>query len=74
MEKDKAVSLILALKGPAVELLEKEPPGSQDTYAELIKGLELRYGDECMRDVYCTQLRARKQQDVYKRQVLKHVW
>ena len=27
----------------------------------LIKALELRYGDKHLRDVYCTQLRARRQ-------------
>ena len=30
-------------------------------YAELIKALELRYGDKHLRDVYCTQLRTRRQ-------------
>ena len=30
-EKDKAVSLILALKGPAAQLLQKVPPDSQNT-------------------------------------------
>ena len=60
-EKDKAVSLVLALKGPTAELLQKVPPDSQNTYAELIKALELRYGDKHLRDVYCSQLRARRQ-------------
>ena len=62
-EKDKAVSLVLALKGPAAELLHKVPPESQNIYAELIKALELRYGDKHLRDaVSYTHL------DVYKRQ------
>ena len=60
-EKDKAVLLVLTLKGPAAELLQKVPPGSQNTYTELIKALELWYGDKHLRDVYCTQLRARLQ-------------
>ena len=55
-EKDKAVSLVLALKGLAAELLQKVPPDSQNTYAELLKALELRYGDKHLRDVYCTCL------------------
>ena len=38
-EKDKAVSLVLALKGPAAELLNKVPPDNQNTYSELIKAL-----------------------------------
>ena len=41
MERDKAVSHVLALKGPAAELLQKMPPDSQNTYAKLIKTLEL---------------------------------
>ena len=57
-EKDKAIFLNLALKGPTAELLQKVPPDSQNTYTELITGLELRYGDKHLRDVYCTQLRA----------------
>ena len=60
-KKDEAVSLVLALKGPVAELLQKVPPDSQNIYAELIKALELQYGDKHLRDVYCTQLRARKQ-------------
>ena len=38
--QDIAVSLVQALKEPAAELLQKVPPD-----AELIKSLELRYGD-----------------------------
>ena len=59
--RDRAVSLVLSLKGPAAELQQKVPTDSQNIYAELIKALELRYGDKHLRDVYCTQLRARRQ-------------
>ena len=45
-EKDKAVSLVLALNGSAAELLQKVPPDSQNIYAQLIKALESRYGDK----------------------------
>ena len=41
-EKDKAVSLVPTLKGPATELLQKVPPDSQNIYDELIKALELQ--------------------------------
>ena len=61
-EKNKVVSIVLALKGPAEELLQKVPPDSQTIYAELIKALELHYGD--IHSVSYTHL------DVYKRQVL----
>ena len=37
------------------------PPDSQNIYAELIKVLELPYGDKHLQDVYCTQLKARRQ-------------
>ena len=47
-KKKKAISLVLALKGSATELLEKVPPDSQNTCAELIKALELRYGDTAL--------------------------
>ena len=50
-DRDKAVSLVLALKGPAAELLQKVPPDSQNIYAEMINALELRYGDKHLRDV-----------------------
>ena len=36
-EKEKAVSLFLALEGLAAELLQKVPPDCQNTYTELIK-------------------------------------
>ena len=45
-DKEKAVSLVLALTEPATELLQKVPHVSQNTYAELMKALELRYGDK----------------------------
>ncbi len=60
-EKDKAVSLVLALNEPTPELLQKVPPDSQNIYDELIKALELRYGDKHLRDVYSAQLRTRWQ-------------
>ena len=55
------ISLAVSLKGPAAELLQKVPPDSQNIYAELIKALELRYGDKHLREVYYAQLRTRRQ-------------
>ena len=48
-------------KRPAAELLQTVPPDSQNIYAELIKALELLYGDKHLREVYYAQLRTRRQ-------------
>ena len=60
-EEEKGLSLILALKGPAAEVIHKVPSNSQNVYAELTKALELRYGDQHLCEVYREQLKARQQ-------------
>ena len=44
--KTRLFHLFSHLKGPAAELLQKVPPDSQNTYAELVIALELQYGDK----------------------------
>ena len=56
-----AVSLVLVLKEPGAKLIQNMAPDNQNTYAEFIKALKLRYGDKRLQDVYCTQLRTRRQ-------------
>ena len=60
-EEEKGLSLILALKGPVAELIQKVPSDSQNVYAELTKALELRYGDQHLCEVYREQLKVRRQ-------------
>ena len=60
-EEEKGLSLILALKGPAAELIQKVPPENQNIYAKLTKALELRYGDKHLCEVYRELLKARRQ-------------
>ena len=50
-----------SIKKDLLRLLQKVPLDSQNTYAELIKALELRYGDKHLREVYYAQLRTRRQ-------------
>ena len=59
-EEDKCFSLILALKGPATELVQKMPSDSQNTYAEFTNALELQYNEERLCDVYHVPLKARQ--------------
>ena len=58
-EKVTAISLVQVLKGFTAELLQKVPSDSQNTSSELVKALKLQYGLQHLRDVYCTQTRAR---------------
>lgn len=56
--EEKATALILALRGPASELLQTV---DQRNYNALVKALELRYGDEHLQDVHRVQLKTRQQ-------------
>ena len=51
--RKRAISLVITLKGPDAELLQKVPPDSLNICDELINALELRYDDdEHLHDVY----------------------
>lgn len=60
-DKAKAAGLILALRGPALAILQTIPPSMQEDYYTIINALELRFGDQHLTEVYFTQLKARVQ-------------
>ncbi|UYV83739.1 hypothetical protein LAZ67_23002403 [Cordylochernes scorpioides] len=60
-ETEKVTNLILALRGPALDLLQAVPRADQQSYAMLMGELELRYGEQHLRQVYQAQLKLRRQ-------------
>ncbi|UYV69827.1 hypothetical protein LAZ67_7000901 [Cordylochernes scorpioides] len=60
-ETEKVTNLIVALRGPALDLLRAVPRADQQSYAMLMGELELRYGEQHLRQVYQAQLKLRRQ-------------
>ncbi|UYV68110.1 hypothetical protein LAZ67_5003085 [Cordylochernes scorpioides] len=60
-ETEKVTNLIVALRGPALDLLQAVPRADQQSYAMLMRELELRYGEQHLRQVYQAQLKLRRQ-------------
>ncbi|UYV63183.1 K02A2.6-like [Cordylochernes scorpioides] len=60
-ETEKVTNLIVALRGPALDLLQAVPRADQQSYAMLIGELELIYGEQHLRQVYQAQLKLRRQ-------------
>ncbi|UYV69278.1 hypothetical protein LAZ67_6003085 [Cordylochernes scorpioides] len=60
-ETEKVTNLIVALRGPALDLLQAVPRADQQSYAMLMGELELRYGEQHLREVYQAQLKLRRQ-------------
>lgn len=58
---EKAVQLIMALKGKAAEVLETVPENCQNKYGEIMAALHRKYGDENKRQIYQMQLSCRLQ-------------
>ncbi|UYV63390.1 hypothetical protein LAZ67_2003939, partial [Cordylochernes scorpioides] len=52
---------IVALRGPALDLLQAVPRADQQSYAMLMGELELRCGEQHLRQVYQAQLKLRRQ-------------
>ncbi|ESO00439.1 hypothetical protein HELRODRAFT_175870 [Helobdella robusta] len=59
--KERATALILALRGSAAEVLQTIPAENHFNYEFLVSALDLRYGEEHMRQIYRSQLRNRTQ-------------
>lgn len=57
--EEKATGLMLALRGKATELLQIV--SDQQDYEALVRTMELRFGDEHMKEVYRVQLKTRQQ-------------
>ncbi|UYV78481.1 K02A2.6-like [Cordylochernes scorpioides] len=60
-ETVKVTNLIVALRGPALDLLQAVPRADQQSYAMLMGKLELRYGEQHLRQVYQAQPKLRRQ-------------
>ncbi|ESN93966.1 hypothetical protein HELRODRAFT_180381 [Helobdella robusta] len=59
--KERATALILALRGSAAEVLQTIPAENHFNYEVLVSALDLRYGEEHMKQIYWSQLRNRTQ-------------
>ncbi|UYV74057.1 hypothetical protein LAZ67_11001991 [Cordylochernes scorpioides] len=60
-ETEKVTNLIVALRGSASDLLQAVPRADQQSYAILMGELELRYGEQHLKQVYQGQLKLRRQ-------------
>ncbi|UYV61028.1 hypothetical protein LAZ67_1003178, partial [Cordylochernes scorpioides] len=60
-ETEKVTNLIVALRGSALDLLQAVPRADQQSYGMLMGVLELRYGEQHLRQVYQAQLKLRRQ-------------
>ncbi|UYV71663.1 K02A2.6-like, partial [Cordylochernes scorpioides] len=60
-EAERAIDLIVALRGPALDLLQTIPEQDQRSYVSLTSALELRFGDQHSRHVFQSQLKLRRQ-------------
>ncbi|XP_058976719.1 uncharacterized protein LOC131801788 [Musca domestica] len=58
---DKAVALLLALKGSAADVIQSIPVASRNNYEDVIAALERKYGGEHERNIYLMELRGRVQ-------------
>ncbi|KAJ8962916.1 hypothetical protein NQ318_001327 [Aromia moschata] len=58
---EKATALTLALRGDATDILQTLSPEEQDDYHQLVKHLEMRYGQSHLEHVYHSQLKNRYQ-------------
>ncbi|ESO11223.1 hypothetical protein HELRODRAFT_183398 [Helobdella robusta] len=59
--KERSTALILALRGSAAEVLQTIPAENHFNYEVLVSALDLRYGEEHMKQIYRSQLRNRTQ-------------
>ena len=60
-DDEKALELILALKGAAAGILETIPTSRRNNYSELMLALQRRFGDDHKRELYRMGLRCRAQ-------------
>ncbi|XP_075157143.1 uncharacterized protein LOC142230381 [Haematobia irritans] len=60
-DDDKAIELLLALKGNAADVIQSIPAASRNNYNEVIAALQRKYGGEHKQDVFKMELRGRVQ-------------
>uniref|UniRef100_T1I4L2 Retrotransposon gag domain-containing protein n=1 Tax=Rhodnius prolixus TaxID=13249 RepID=T1I4L2_RHOPR len=61
-ERDKVTSLIVSLRGEALDILQSIPEAHRQDFGLLTGHLERRFGDRHMQELYRTQFRTRRQQ------------
>jgi hypothetical protein len=60
-DEEKATSLIVSLRGPALDNLQSIPICHQQNYQQLVQSLELRFGDQYRQELFRTQVKSRLQ-------------
>jgi hypothetical protein len=61
--QQKALSLTVALRGEALDVLQSLTPDEADNFELLVNRLEMRYGQTHLQPVYRMQLKSRKQKN-----------
>ncbi|KAJ8952824.1 hypothetical protein NQ318_008145, partial [Aromia moschata] len=59
--QEMATSLVISLRGQALEILQSIPEEQQNDYDRIIGALEIRYGHKYLRQVYQSQIKSRQQ-------------
>ncbi|KAJ8955239.1 hypothetical protein NQ318_000265 [Aromia moschata] len=59
--QEMATSLVMCLRGQALEILHSIPEEQQNDYDRIIGALEIRYGHKYLRQIYQSQIKSRQQ-------------
>ncbi|KAJ8962742.1 hypothetical protein NQ318_001140, partial [Aromia moschata] len=59
--QEMATSLVISLRGQALEILQSIPEEQQNDYNRIVGALEIRYGHKYLRQVYQSQIKSRQQ-------------
>ncbi|KAJ8937184.1 hypothetical protein NQ318_017033 [Aromia moschata] len=59
--QEMATSLVISLRGQALEILQSIPEQQQNDYDRIVGALEIRYGHKYLRQVYQSQIKSRQQ-------------
>ncbi|KAJ8939220.1 hypothetical protein NQ318_014921, partial [Aromia moschata] len=59
--QEMATSLVISLRGQALEILQSIPEEQQNDYDRIVGTLEIRYGHKYLRQVYQSQIKSRQQ-------------
>ncbi|KAJ8939481.1 hypothetical protein NQ318_022535 [Aromia moschata] len=59
--QEMATSLVISLRGQALEILQSIPEEQQNDYDRIVGALEIRYGHKYLRQVYQSQIKSKQQ-------------
>ncbi|KAJ8952419.1 hypothetical protein NQ318_014511, partial [Aromia moschata] len=59
--QEMATSLVISLRGQALEILQSIPEEQQNDYDRIVRALEISYGHKYLRQVYQSQIKSRQQ-------------